>query len=116
MNDKQIIVVKEYKYFGCVVNEHLSCVRMVKERAKAGEKALSDWLRRCRVTVGDLIGETFMKLLYRTASDLVLLYEADVWGCSKQLAPIDRLGCRCCEDLSGCRKTSYIPKCHCYLN
>ena len=46
-----------------MVNEYLSCIRMVKERAKAEGKALSDWLRRCRVTVGDFRGETFMKLL-----------------------------------------------------
>lgn len=66
-----------------MVNEHLSCVRMVEETAKAGAVALSDWLRRCRVTVGDLIGETFMKLL-ELLVDLILLYGADVWGCSRQ--------------------------------
>ena len=32
-----------------MVNDQLNCARMVEERAKAGAKALSDWMRRCRV-------------------------------------------------------------------
>ena len=48
-------------------------------------KALSDWLRRCRVTVGDLRGKTFLKLL-KMLVDSVLLYGAEVWGsCGHQL-------------------------------
>ena len=42
------IVVEEYKYLGCMVNDRLNCARMAEERAKAGAKALSDWIRRCR--------------------------------------------------------------------
>ena len=30
----------------------------MEERAKAGVKALSDWMRRCRVAVGELRGKT----------------------------------------------------------
>ena len=30
---------------------------MVEERAKAGTKALSDWMRSCRVALGELRGE-----------------------------------------------------------
>ena len=63
-------------YLGRVVNEYLSCRRLVEERAKAGAKALNDCLRRCRVTVGDLRGETFMKLL-KLLVDSVLLR---IWG------------------------------------
>ena len=77
-------------YLGRVVNEYLSCRRLVEERAKAGAKALNDCLRRCRVTVGDLRGETFMKLL-KLLVDSVLLYGAEVWGCSRQLNPIERV-------------------------
>ena len=36
---------------------------MVEERAKAGAKALSDWLRRCRTTMGEVKGATFVRLL-----------------------------------------------------
>ena len=42
---EEIKVMEEYNYLGCVVDEYLSNVRMVEERAKAGAKALSDWLR-----------------------------------------------------------------------
>ena len=63
MNDEDINVVAEYKYLGCVVNEQLNCSRVVEEMAKVGAKALSDWLRKCRVTVGDLKSKTFLKLL-----------------------------------------------------
>ena len=63
VNYEDINVVAEYKYLGCVVNEQLNCSRVVEEMAKAGAKAMSDWLRRCRVTVGDLRSKTFLKLL-----------------------------------------------------
>ena len=58
VNDERIGVVEEYKYLGCMVNDRLNCARMVEERAKAEAKALSDWIRRCRVAVGELRGET----------------------------------------------------------
>ena len=47
VGSEEIKVMEEYKYLGCVVDECLSNVRMVEERAKTGAKALSDWLRRC---------------------------------------------------------------------
>ena len=59
----EVKVVEEYKYLGCVVNEHLQSARMAEERAKAGTRALGDWLRRCRATVGEVKGSTFMKLM-----------------------------------------------------
>ena len=69
--------MEEYKYLGCVVNEHLQSVRMVKERAKAGAGALCDWLRRCRATVGEVKGAAFMKVMEMLV-DTVLLYGAEV--------------------------------------
>ena len=36
-------------------------MRMVEERAKTGAKALSDWLRRCRATVGEVKGAIFVR-------------------------------------------------------
>ena len=51
---EEIKVMEEYKYLGCVVDEYLSNMRMVEERAKAGAKALSDWLRR---SIGPLWGK-----------------------------------------------------------
>ena len=60
---EEIKVMEEYKYLVCVVDEYLSNVRMVEERAKAGAKALSGWFRKCRATVGgserSTICETF---------------------------------------------------------
>ena len=38
------------------VDEHGRCRRMVEERVKAGAVALSDWLRRCRASVGEVKG------------------------------------------------------------
>ena len=85
--------MEEYKYLGCMVNDRLNCARMAEERAKAGAKALSDWIRRCRVAVGELRGETFVKLLEMLV-DLVLLYGAEVWGSCGQLAPIEKIQLR----------------------
>ena len=56
VGEEEIAVVKEYKYLGCVVDEHGQCRSMVKERAKAEARALSDWLRRCRASVGKVRG------------------------------------------------------------
>ena len=41
---KEIGIVEEYKYLGCVVDEHVECRKMVEERWKAGARELSDWL------------------------------------------------------------------------
>ena len=60
---KEIGVVEEYKYLGSVVNEYLTNVRMVEERGRAGVKALSDWFRRCRASVGEVKGATFVRLV-----------------------------------------------------
>ena len=58
MGEEEFAIVEEYMYLGCVVDEHGQCRRMVEERAKAGARALSDWLRRCRASVGEVRGET----------------------------------------------------------
>ena len=55
--------MEEYKYLGCMLNDQLNCASIVEERAKAGAKALSNCMRRCRVVVGELRSETFVKLL-----------------------------------------------------
>ena len=54
---------------------------MVEKRTKDGAKSLSDWMRRCRVTIGELRDETLVKLLNMLV-DSVLLYGAEVWGSS----------------------------------
>ena len=74
---EEIAVVQEYKYLGCVVDEHLQGTRMVEERGKAGARALSDWLRRCRVTAGEVRGATFVRLM-ESLVESVLLYGAEV--------------------------------------
>ena len=88
MESKEIEVVEEYKYLGCVINEQLGSRRMVEERAKAGARALSEWLRKCRVAVGEVRGETFVKLMEVLVGS-VLMYGAEVWGGGGQLGPIE---------------------------
>ena len=51
-----IRVVQSYSYLGCTVNGHMDCREMVGERAKAGRGALSAWLWRCRLSVGEVKG------------------------------------------------------------
>ena len=46
VSGEEVRVVEEYKYLGCVVNEHLQGLRMIEEGAKAGVGALGDWLQR----------------------------------------------------------------------
>ena len=56
VGEEEIAIAEEYKYLGCVVDEHGQCRRMVEERAKAGAVALSNWFRRCRALVGEVRG------------------------------------------------------------
>ena len=88
VDSKRIEVVEEYKYLGCVINEQLGSRRMVEERAKAGARALSEWLRKCRVAVGEVRGETFVKLMEMLVGS-VLMYGAEVWGGGGQLGPVE---------------------------
>lgn len=44
VGEEDIAIVEEYKYLGHAVDAHGQCRRMVKERAKAGETALGNWL------------------------------------------------------------------------
>ena len=92
VDSKRIKVVEEYKYLGCVINEQLVSRRMMEERAKAGARALSEWLRKCRVAVGEMRRETFVKLMEMLVG-LLLMYGAEVWGGGGQLGPVE--GCRC---------------------
>ena len=66
---------------------------IMEERAKAGAGALGDWLRRCRATVGEVKGATFMKLMEMLV-ETVLLYGAEVWGCGGQLRPVENVQMR----------------------
>ena len=56
-------------------------------------KALSDWLRRCRASVGEVKGATFVRLV-ELLVESVLLYGAEVWGCGGQLGPVDNVQMR----------------------
>ena len=77
VDSKRIKVVEEYKYLGCVINEQLVSRRMMEERAKAGARALSEWLRKFRVAVGEVRRETFVKLMEMLVG-LLLMYGAEV--------------------------------------
>ena len=46
VGEEMIAIVEEYKYLGCVVDEHGRCRRMVEKGTKAEAKALSSWLTR----------------------------------------------------------------------
>ena len=85
-----IRVAQSYKYLGCTVIEHMDCREMVGERAKAGRGALGAWIWRCRVSVGEVKGRTFVKLLEALVGS-VLMYGAEVWGCWRQLDYIEQI-------------------------
>ena len=106
MESKEIKVVEEYKYLGCVINEQLGSRRMVEERAKAGARALSEWLRKCRVTVGEVRGETFVKLMEVLVGS-VLMYGADRGVGRWRTTWADRGGADAsCQDLPGGREVA----------
>ena len=96
---KEIGVVK-YKYLWSVVSEYLTNVRIVEERGRAGAKALSDWLRRCRVVVREVKGATFVRLL-EFLLESVLLYGVEVWGDGTQLEPVENVQMRAARRFLG---------------
>ena len=87
MNGERIEVIEVYKYLGCTINQHLECKGMVKERANAGDRALSFLLSGCTAAIGEVKGETFMKLM-EMLMESVLLYGVEVWGCGRQLEQV----------------------------
>jgi len=54
MDGAVIPMVFSYKYFDCVVDEHVELKAMVEEKAVAGRRALSAWLNRCKTEAGDV--------------------------------------------------------------
>ena len=54
MDGAVIPMVFSYKYFDCVVDEHVELKAMVEEKAVAGRRALSAWLNRCKAEAGDV--------------------------------------------------------------
>ena len=72
---------------------YLANVIMVKARGRAGAKALSDWLRRCRAMMGKVKGATFVRIL-ELLVESVLLYGVEVWGDGTQLEPVGNVQMR----------------------
>ena len=93
MNGEAMQNVTEYKYLGCIINEHVESKVMVDSRAKAGARALSAWLKRCSLSVGEVKGESFVRLL-EALVESVLLYGAEVWGCCRQIGPLEQVQMR----------------------
>ena len=90
VNGERINVTAEYKCLGCVISEHLDGKWMLEERAGAGARALSAWLKRCIATVGVVKGESFTKL-WEALVESVLLYGAEVWGCGRQALLVEQV-------------------------
>ena len=74
---------------------------------KAGAGALSDWRRKCRTLIGEIRGVTFKRLVEMLV-DLVLLYGVDVWGCTKQLRPVEKCPDESSKDPRRSRETAPI--------
>ena len=54
------------------MDEHGHCKTMVDGRAKTRARTLSDWLRKCRTSIGEIRGVLFKRFI--EVLDLVLLY------------------------------------------
>ena len=54
IDNEEIPMVDQYRYLGCVVDEHLELKSMVEERAWAGKRALGAWFHRCRTELGEV--------------------------------------------------------------
>ena len=85
--------VSSYKYLRCVIDEFLDCSKMVEHQVKLGSQALGTWLWRCRESVGELNGRSFLQLL-QSLVESVLLYGVEVWGCHNKLEGLSQIRLR----------------------
>ena len=93
IDNVEIPVVSQYKYLGCVIDEHLELNDMVEEKAMAGKKALGVWFSRCRVELGDIGVGTFRKLM-TSLVESTMLYGAKIWGCNRNMEGVEQIQLR----------------------
>ena len=86
-------MVEQYRYLGCVVDEHLELKSMVEERAMAGKRTLGGWFHRCRTKLGDVGVGMFSKLM-TSLMDSTMLYGSEIWGCNQDLEKIEQIQMR----------------------
>ena len=77
--------------------------RIVEERTRAGSRALSDWLRKCRDAAGEVRGRRFVRSMEMLVGS-VLLYGAEVWGGGGQLETVERVQMRAARTFLGIRR------------
>ena len=93
IDNEGIPMVDQYRYLGCVVDEHLELKSMVEERAWAGKRALGAWFHRCRTELGEVGVRVFRKLM-SSLVESTMLYGAEVWGCNWDLEKIEQVQMR----------------------
>ena len=85
--------VSSYKYLECVVDDFLELKEMVEDKAEAGRRALGACFQRCRAEMGEVTVGIFRKL-NESLVESTMMYGAEVWGCSRQLVPIEQIQLR----------------------
>ena len=60
-------------------------------RSLPGARALSEWLKKRKVAVGEVRGETLVKLMEAPVCwfKSVFMYGAEVWGVERQIGPVE---------------------------
>ena len=103
-DNEEIPKVKQYKYLGCVVDEHLELKNRVEERAVVGKKALEEravaskkalgaWFHRCRSELGGVGVGVFRKLM-SSLVESTMPYSAEISGCNWDLEKIEQVQMR----------------------
>ena len=69
-------------------------------QARAGARAVCAWQRRCRVAVGEVQGESFVKSL-EGMMESVSLYRAEIWGSCRQTDALREGSIESSKDLPG---------------
>ena len=93
IDNEEVPKVEQYRYLGCVVDEHLELKNMMEERAVAGKKALGAWFHCCRSELGDVGVGVFRKLM-SSLVEPTMLYGAEIWGCNRDLEKIEQVQMR----------------------
>ena len=82
-----------YRYFGCIINQHVESRAMVYSRAKVGATALAVCMveeLQDKCMLGGKKRGVICKLLEALVGS-VLLYGAEVWRCCRQMGPLEQV-------------------------
>ena len=84
ISGEELLLVSNYKYLGCTVDNHLDLDDMAEDKGVDGKKALGAWFQRCNVEMGCVEIGTFKKLM-SSLVESTMMYGVETWVCNRNV-------------------------------